>query len=300
MKPKLLLCLAVVLSGGFLIDSSQAAIIYPKAPEGGKQIVAKFLDPKLVKPLGITNVNDLTIADPYQSYSFDVASGERLSAAKPGVGGGWQYLLVQGTNAVGVAFVTADEKTGKALKCIELAGSGFSDGTLEALRIAEQLPQVKKQDYELRFLDMPWLVFRAVWLHGKPDEIIIPLPDRWKRWNGNQPYSEDEIIKILKPEAERGVAMWKKLDEQQHKMYEAFGQAMMDYEKAHGGKCGIITYYGIGRIKTVEPDVWICDLKGKSSECGILAYRAKVTFMDKTYKAVKRIEILEKIADKEP
>jgi hypothetical protein len=113
------------------------------------------------------------------------------------------YLLIHGTNAVGVAFLTADEKTGKSLKCVELAGTGFSNGRLEALLIAEQLPQVKKQDYELRSLDMPWLLFSAVWLHGKSNDIIVPLPDHWKRWNRDQPYSEGEIIKILKPEAQR-------------------------------------------------------------------------------------------------
>lgn len=35
--------------------------------------------------------------------------------------------------------------------------------SLRALRMAEQLPQVKEQDHELRSLDMPGLNFRAVW-----------------------------------------------------------------------------------------------------------------------------------------
>lgn len=299
MNPKLLLCFALVL-GGLLTYNCRAAITYPKAPEGGKQIVEKYLDPQLLKPLGITNVERLTIAAPYQSYSFDVASGERLSAAKPGYGGGWQYLLLQGTNAVGVAFLKADDGTGKALKCTQLDGSGFSDGWLEALRTAAQLPQVRKQDYELRSLDMPWLLFRAVWLHGESDDIIIPLPDRWNRWNASQPYSASQIIELLKPEAKRDGAMWKKLDEQQHKMYDAFGQAMVDYEKARGGKCGTISYYGIGHIQTEEPSVWICELKGKSRECGILEYKARITFTDKSNRVVKQVEILQKIADKEP
>jgi hypothetical protein len=38
----------------------------------------------------------------------------------------------------------------------------FPNETLEALRMAEQLPQVKKQDYELRRLDIPSILFVAV------------------------------------------------------------------------------------------------------------------------------------------
>jgi len=52
-------------------------------------------------------------------------------------------------------------------------------------------------------LDMPWLLFSAFWLHGKSDDIIIPLPDRWGRWNGYQAYSESEMVKRLKPEAKK-------------------------------------------------------------------------------------------------
>jgi hypothetical protein len=209
MNSKLLPCLALVLGGGLFVGNCHAAIVYPKAPEGGRKLVYEQVawtlqaTPSFYKGL---RIEDVTIADPCQSYSVglaDLASGKLLSVTKLGYGGGWQYLLIHGTNAVGAAFLTADEKTGKALKCVELAGTGFSNGRLEALQIAEQLPQVKKQDYELRSLDMPWLLFSAVWLHGKSNDIIVPLPDRWKRWNRDQPYSEGEIMKILKPEAQR-------------------------------------------------------------------------------------------------
>jgi len=202
-KLKALLCLALVLSGlpGRICD---AAIIYPKAPDGGRQIVCEKVSrilqafPRAFKGL---RIEDLTVADPYQSYSvdlMDLASGRLLSATKAG---GRQYLLVHGTNAFGVAYLTVDEKTGKAMKCTGVSESGFSEGRLEALRMAEQLPQVKKQDYELRALDMPWIAFAAVWLHGNSDDIIIPLPPTFGRWDAYQPYSESQIMKLLKPEA---------------------------------------------------------------------------------------------------
>ena len=79
----------------------------------------------------------------------------------------------------------------------------FSKETLEALRMAEALPQVKKQDYELRFLDIPAVYFVAVWLHAESDDILIPLPPAFGRWSAYQPCSESDMIKLLKPEAKK-------------------------------------------------------------------------------------------------
>lgn len=200
MKLKIIFCLALALSG-----NSHAAIVYPKAPDGGRQLVHEYVGPLLrahpdagVSVRGV-QIQDLTIADPSRWYGVgatDLASGRLLSAAKSN---SWRYPLIYGTNAVGVAQLIADEKTGKALKCIALYQTDYSG---EALQAAEQLPQVKKQNYELRFLDAPAVLFHAIWLHGESDDIIIPFPDTWKRWNC-QPYSERQMIKLLKPEAKK-------------------------------------------------------------------------------------------------
>ena len=200
MNPKLLLCLALILGG-----DCHAAIVYPKAPDGGRQMVSKNLDPDSdAKFLGVSRIEDLTVADPYENYYVELtnlASGKFLSAVKSN--GYWTYPLLHGTNAVGAAGLSADDKTGKALDFDSLEQSPFADETLEALRMAEQLPQIKKQDYEVRRLDMPWILFRAVWLHGKSDDIIIPLGTTFGRWNALQPYSESELVKLLQPEAKK-------------------------------------------------------------------------------------------------
>ena len=204
---KVLLCFALVLSSGLFTGDCRAAIVYPKAPDGGRQIVyenaAQILrtDPRF---LGGFHLEELTIADPYRNYGVglmkDLASGQLLSTARVG---GWTYLFIHGTNAVGAEVLIADETTGKTLKFNGLYGSNFSNETLEALRIAKELPQVNKQDYELRRLDIPAVHFVAVWLHGKSDDIIIPLPPTFGRWNSYQPYSESQMIKLLKPEAKK-------------------------------------------------------------------------------------------------
>ena len=171
MNPKLILCLALVLS------------------------------------LRITNHENVTVADPLAEYGAgDLISGKFLSTAELL---SWRYLLMQGTNAVGAMELNADKKRAEYLKFLSLGKSRDDNSELEAIRIAEQLPQVKKQDYELRCLGMmPYA--SAIWLHGESNDIIIPLPDDWKRWNAYQPYSEGEMIKLLKPIEDERIKMWKK------------------------------------------------------------------------------------------
>ena len=146
MRPKLILSLALI-----LVVNSQAAIVYPKAPDGGRQIVYQNLNPKF---LGVSRIEDLTIAEPYRCYYVEVsnlASGQLLSVAKSG---GWQYRLMRGSNVVGAVDLVADEKNRKALVFAGLYESDFSREVL-ASQTAGQWPQTKKQDYELRRLDIP-------------------------------------------------------------------------------------------------------------------------------------------------
>src|SRR5687767_5750138 len=85
-----------------------AAIVNPKAPDGGQQIVIENVGRVLrAQPdlLGGLRFEELTIADPHREYFVgltNVAAGHLLSAAKPG---GWRYLLIHGTSAVGAAFL---------------------------------------------------------------------------------------------------------------------------------------------------------------------------------------------------
>ncbi len=203
MNPKLLLYFAVVLSGGL---NCPAAIIYPKAPDGGQQVIReafKGLSRSVSRYLGGFQIEDLTIAHPFQDYSVgltNLVSGQLLPPARAGT---WRYLLMHGTNAVGAAELRADPTNGTALKFAGLDTTDFSRETLEAIRRAESLPQIQKQDYELRRLDCPSILFVAVWLHRNSDDILIPLPTTGNRWNAYQPYSERQLIELLQPEAEK-------------------------------------------------------------------------------------------------
>jgi hypothetical protein len=179
-------------------------IAYPKVPDGGRQMVIENVGRELrahPDTLGGLRIEDLTVGEPHREYFVgltNLASGHMLSAA---ASRSWRYLLMHGTNAVGAATLIADGKDGNALKFNDLQHPFFPNATLEALRAAGKLPQTKKQDYELRYLGIPALNFVAVWLHGESDDILIPLPPTFGRFNDYQPYSESQIIKVLKKDA---------------------------------------------------------------------------------------------------
>lgn len=202
MKHALFLCLALVLGGG-LVSDANAGVVYPPAPDGGQKMISDFVGPILKQDprfLGGFQMQDLTIASPYRDYWVprlkDILAGKLLAATKHN---GWTYLLMHGTNAVGESGLYPDPRTGN-LRASELGRPTFHGAQLEAIRVAEQLPQVQKEDYEVRHLKIPQLLFEAMWFHGASDDIIIPLPNTFGRWNAFQPYTEREMLKLLKPE----------------------------------------------------------------------------------------------------
>jgi hypothetical protein len=148
-------------------------------------------------------MENLTVGEPYREYYVTnlamLASGHMLSAT---ASRSWRYMLMHGTNAVGAATLVSGGTNGSALTYNDVQQPFFPDAPPEALRAAEKLPQTKKQDYEVRALNIAPLNFMSVWLHGESDDIIIPLPPTFGRFNENQPYSEAEIIKVLKTDAE--------------------------------------------------------------------------------------------------
>jgi hypothetical protein len=278
----------------------KAAIVYPQVPAGGEEVVMQY-EP-LLKPLAGERIQNWTIAKPFGFYVdtdlTNVLAGKLLSTTRLAA---WRYMLIEGTKMAGAVDLNADEKQGKLLKFQEAicpSSTGYNYSTLEALGVAEALPQVKKEDYEFRYLSMAPIGFFAVWLHGKTNDIIIPLPPTYDRYDAYRTYSEAEITKLLIPEIKRDIVMWKKLNDQRLKNNDAYKNAMMNYEKSHGDKCGVISLYGMGGpFQYMKPNVQTMILQGMSSKCGLLNYKVKITYADKIYQDVKQVEVLEKITN---
>ncbi|HEY1789026.1 MAG TPA: hypothetical protein VGJ73_12760 [Verrucomicrobiae bacterium] len=202
---KFVLCLALGLAGGFFAVNCNAAIVYPQAPDGGWQAVSNALDSKFFKPIThLPPLNDLTITRPFRVYwrsNYTNPPSESFLSATRLVG--WRFLLSDGTNSAGVLLRYDDKKREWPVMGLSMYGPApiSIDPVLQTLRVAENLPQVRKEDYELRYLDFMDLQFYAFWLHGKSNDVIIPVPV-YGQWQDHRSYSEGEISAILKREIE--------------------------------------------------------------------------------------------------
>jgi hypothetical protein len=302
MKRKLLLCLALVLSGGSRIDNCDAAIIFPKQAEEYRSIayqetVSFYHDANPSFAPKNLQTDKLNVTNGFRWYWFNdrsVLSGKLLPPANS-TGRGWNYMIMCGTNMIGVMGLARDTNhwsfefpiySGATLR-------GQQDPIWAALEKAERLPQVKDQDYEFRYLTYANMDFPMIWLHGKSDDMLIPTSGGYGKWKAYHPYSEKQIVKLLKPEVEDEL--------KQGEMDRVISSALENYEKANENKCGTITYMpGMSYLKTAGSNVWICELYGRSSKCGLVYYKARIAFRDETRGTVKRVEILQKITDNKP
>ena len=222
MKPKLLLGLALLLVGVamFIAGISNAALIYPPGPDGGLQIVRNKIseihrDDPYFGELGNGNVS-INNAHLWCAIGVsDVISGHMLPG--PSAKKCWRYPLMRGPNFLGLATVFTTETNNETK--LEFGGLYKTCGgeeTLTVQRMAENWPQVKSQDYEVRYLTVLNFSFAAIWLHGKSDDILVPLPPVYgRKLTGYQPYSERQLVKALKPEAEQWLIDVKAENEQE-------------------------------------------------------------------------------------
>jgi hypothetical protein len=211
MKPKLLLCLALVSSGGLPDANCDAAIIFPKQGEEYRTIayqktVSFYHDANPGFAPKNFQIDKLNVTNGFNWYRVDfpsVLSGKLLpptdSASR-----GWNYLMMCGTNMVGVMELAWDTNHWSfgGFICSGATLKGQQDPIWVALEKAKRLPQVKDQDYEFRYITYGGMEFPMIWLHGNSDDILIPISDSYGKWKAYKPYSEKQIVKLLKPVVE--------------------------------------------------------------------------------------------------
>jgi len=184
-------------------------IIVRNAPRRGPAVLAAHVTDLLRErrlPHGMAATmrsEELAHSEPHPVYIAtldDLAAGKLLGAARKT---SWRYLLVQGESAVGEAELSAGRIKGKELAFLGLTHGPFSAATVEALRTAEDLPEVARADYELRLLKVPAVYLMALWLHRKGEDILIPMGNPPGGLKENKPYSEAEVIVALRETALR-------------------------------------------------------------------------------------------------
>ena len=188
------------------------AITHPKEPEGGNAIVAESLSKldtdKSMRGLSFAfpSIRQFAHTQPHKVYTVglnDLAKGKLLSAAKETA---WRYLLVADGKPVGeveLGSKTPSTQAGDAdLEFKALNEGPFAEATFNTLRFAEKLDSVAREDYELRFLRIAAVYFAALWLHGKQDDLIIPMGKPPGGLKENTIYQESQVIEALHRVAE--------------------------------------------------------------------------------------------------
>ena len=185
------------------ITTGFAAIVLPPAPEAGRQLISQNIAPILHADPRFFNglqSDDLAVSEPHRVYSIgltNLAAGQFLSAAKSG---SWRYLLLHDIRAVGEVSVIEDQGQ---LHFGGLSSSRFADETRVAVENARASSRLRDRDYELRFLDIPSIHFVAVWFHADNDDVLVPLRPAWSPLKVDELYSENEIVQVIRPQAQR-------------------------------------------------------------------------------------------------
>jgi hypothetical protein len=206
MKPRFFLGLGLVLASGLQAANTDASVTFPESAEplriiARQEAISFFQQSHFMLPHVPANSVEMTKG--HKCYVFDyhaVLAGKILSMASTS-SGGWQYMMMSGTNMVGTMGLELSKKGRWQFGGSMMAGTNGTDPIWVALQKAEKLPQVQRHDYEFRYLILS-IEFWAIWLHGKSDDIIIPI-SVGDRWNIYQPYSEAQVVGFLKLWMER-------------------------------------------------------------------------------------------------
>ncbi|WP_166296794.1 hypothetical protein [Bradyrhizobium sp. 2S1] len=148
----------------------------PQATEAVQSIFRDAHHRALRSPALSKAAGPLQAVEPLQVFTLgldDLLAKKDLQAAKST---GWIFLVHDGNqtlaSAEAVPTGTGDEQVLSALNEGRAVGS-----TAEAIRTVRGLPEVSKDDFELRLLRVPALYVTALWLHktAGTGDLVVPL-----------------------------------------------------------------------------------------------------------------------------
>jgi hypothetical protein len=145
--------------------------------------------------------NALGVADPHRTYVVgldDLLQGRLLEAARPVA---WRYLLIRGEEAIGEVELSRTSESEEFSAALHQGP--FANAFLVALRAAERLPQVRKTQYELRYLKSAAVYLAALWLHGETSDLLIPLGPAPAKLAANKVYTESKMLSSLRATAQQ-------------------------------------------------------------------------------------------------
>lgn len=181
-------------------------LFVPEPPAEGLRIINEALGSLLSQPASLLsattglNLDALSAAAPHRCYFVrleSVAGGQILSEAELT---GWRYIVLSDELPLLAAElnINADEDVPEFSNTNQ---GPHVEGTVEGVRIAESLDEVRRQDFELRLLEIPSLYVIALWLHGEENNLLIPLPPTNPVLTSFGIFTEEELLTVLREAA---------------------------------------------------------------------------------------------------
>lgn len=155
------------------------SLTHPPGPAGGRQLLTTHVaeiraHPHLAhRALDGAASDALDASQPHRTYTMSLDDVRARTAPASLAPDGWRYLVFAGPRAV-AAVELAILPAAPGLRFAHVSSGRIVSATVDALNIAEALPDVQQADHEVRLLRVPSLLFVALWLHGARD-IVLPL-----------------------------------------------------------------------------------------------------------------------------
>ena len=127
----------------------------------------------------------------------DLASGGGLGALRDV---GWRFLTESPAGTALAGEVQAPAGAGRALGLTRLGHGAVPAELLKGVAgLARSLPEVTKDDYEPRALEIPSLLIQAYWLKSAAgSDLIVPIRTLSKRLTAMHAYPAAEFFAIVK------------------------------------------------------------------------------------------------------
>lgn len=143
----------------------------------------------------------LSLVAPHPVFALsleDLTSGRGLDAA---VQVGWRYLVSRDDRTLAAVETPMTEVEPE----LQLNEGPFVGGTVETIRLVEDLDEVKQRDFELRLLKVVALYTVALWLQGD-DDILVPMAQCHPALESGGRYSGVEFVERLREPAQQQAA----------------------------------------------------------------------------------------------
>jgi hypothetical protein len=134
----------------------------------------------------------------YVLHLDDIAAGHGLAAAKPNA---WRFYA--GTlHGTAVAINVGEPARGKKGRMTSLSHGHYVQKVFKEVQAVEELPQVKRQNYELRRLKIP-AVMGAFWLASPADagDLVVPYSTLIHGFKKMKVYRAGAFLTLLRPYA---------------------------------------------------------------------------------------------------